>query len=85
VFSEPKVVIPGTAAGEPTEGSDSVGVKPSGERLPEATPPVVAQPSVAAGTPVELQPKRARDIAGLADHNALGGARKKRKGNKKSG
>jgi len=88
VFSEPKLVIPGTSVVESAEGSDSVEAKPSGGQLPEAMPAAVAQVSVAVETPVQVdgrQPKRARDIAGLIDSNATGGTRKKRKGNKKSG
>ena len=75
---------------EPAEGGDSVESKSSGEQLPEAKSTAVAQlVSVVAGSPtVQLngrQPKRARDIAEAAGCNTVGGARKKRKGNKKSG
>jgi hypothetical protein len=86
VFSEPKLVIPGTSAVEPAEGSESVETKPSGEQLPEAKPAAVAQAVSAA--PVQLderQTKRARNVVELVDSNTVGGARKKRKGNKKSG
>jgi hypothetical protein len=74
---------------EPAEGGDSVEAKSSREQLPEAKPTGMAQPvSVVAGTPTAQldgrQPKRARDIAEVAG-NTVGGARKKRKGNKKSG
>ena len=87
MFSEPKLVIPGTSAVEPAEGSESVETKPpSGEQLPEAKPAAVAQAVSAA--PVQLdgrQTKRARNVVELVDSNTVGGARKKRKGNKKSG
>jgi hypothetical protein len=73
---------------EPAEGGDSVEAKSSGEHLPEAKSTAVAPVSVVAGSPtVQLdgrQPKRARDIAEVAECNTVGGARKKRKGNKKS-
>jgi hypothetical protein len=90
VFSEPKLVIPGTSVVEPAEGGDSVETKSSGEQLPEAKPTAVAQSvSVVAGPPTAQldgrQPKRARDIAEVAGCNTVGGTRKKRKGNKKSG
>ena len=71
---------------EPAEGGDS---ESTGEQLPEAKSTAVAQPvSVVAGSPIAQldgrQPKRARDTAEVADCNTVGGARKKRKGNKKS-
>lgn len=78
VFSEPTLVIPGPSVAEPTEGSESVE-----EQLPEAKPAAVAQ--TVSTAPMQLQPKRARDIVELADFNTVGGARKRRKGNKKSG
>jgi hypothetical protein len=91
VFSEPKLVIPGTSVVELAEGDDSV-AKSSGEQLSEAKPTAVAQRvSAVTGSPTAQldgrQPKRARDIAEVADGNTstVGGARKKRKGNKKSG
>jgi len=91
VFSEPKLVIPGTSVVESAaEGGDSVEAKSSGEQLPEAKSTAVTQPvSVAAGSPTAQldgrQPKRARDIAEVADCNTVVSARKKRKRNKKSG
>ena len=83
MFSEPTLVIPGTSVGELVEGSEGVETKLSGEQLPEAKPAAVAQTVSAA--PMQLQPKRARDIVELADCNIIGGSRKRRKGNKKSG
>lgn len=83
MFSEPKLVIPGTSEVEPAEGGDSVETKLSEEQLPEAKPTAVAQPPTARLD--GRQPKRARDIAEVADCNTVGGTRKKRKGNKKSG
>jgi len=90
VFSEPKLVIPGTSVVEPGKGGDGVETKSSGEQLPEAKSTAVVQPvSVVVGSPTAQpdgrQPKRARDIAEVADCNTVRGARKKRKGNKKSG
>jgi hypothetical protein len=76
---------------EPAEGGDSVETKPSREQLlPEAKPAAVAQAvSVMAGSPTAQldgrQPKRARDVAEVTERNTVGGARKKRKGGKKSG
>jgi hypothetical protein len=76
---------------EPAEGGDGVESKSSGEQqLSEAKSTAVAQPvSVVAGSPTAQsdgrQPKRTRDIAEVADCNTVGGARKKRKRNKKSG
>jgi len=80
VFSEPTLVIPGPSVAEPSEGSESVETKPSGEQLPEAKPASVAQ--IVSTAPMQPQPKRARDIA---DCNIVGSARKRKKGNKKSG
>ena len=80
VFSEPTLVIPGPSVAEPSEGSESVETKPSGEQLPEVKPASVAQ--IVSTAPMQPQPKRARDIA---DCNIVGGARKRKKGNKKSG
>ena len=90
VFSEPKLVILGTSAVEPVEGCDSGEPMPSGERLLEAKPAAVAQAVSAAAGPLAAQldgrqPKRARDIAEPVDCSTVGGARKKRKGRKKSG
>jgi hypothetical protein len=75
---------------EPAEGGDGVEIKPSEEVLSEAKPTAVVQPvSVVAGPPTAQldgrQPKRARDIAEVAECNTVGGTRKKRKGNKKLG
>jgi len=90
VFSEPKLVIPGTSVVELAEGGNSVETKLPGEQLPEAKPSVVQPVSVVAGSPTApqldgRQPKRARDIAEVVNCNTVGGSRKKRKGNKKSG
>jgi hypothetical protein len=90
VFSEPKLVIPGASVVEPAEGGDSVEAKSSREQLPEAKPTAMAQPvSVVTELPTAQldgrQQKRSRDIAEVADCKTVGGARKKRKGNKKSG
>lgn len=90
MFSEPKLVIPGASVVEPAEGGDSVDTKSTGEQLREAKSTAVTQPvSVVAGSPTAQldgrQPKRIRDIAEVADCNTVGGARKKRRGNKKSG
>jgi len=75
---------------EPAEGGDSIETKSPGEQLSEAKSTAVAQSvSVVKGSPTaqldERQAKRARDIAEVADCNTVGGARKKRKGSKKSG
>ena len=75
---------------ERVEGGDSIEPKSSQEQLPEPKPTAMAQPaSVAAGSSTAQldgrQPKRARDTAEVAGCNTVGGARKKRRGNKKSG
>ncbi len=90
MFSEPKLAIPGTSVVEPAEGSDSVETKPSDERLLDGKPAAVVQAVSAAASPAAQfdgrRPKRARDIAAESvGCNTVGGARKKRKGNKKSG
>ena len=90
VFSEPKLVIPGTSVVESTEGGDSLETKSSGEQLPaaEAKQTAVTQAvPVAGSSTAQLEgrkPKRSRDIAEVADCNTVGGARK-RKRSKKSG
>ena len=85
VFSEPKVVMPGTSTVQPAGASDSLETKPLEERRPEAE-------SVAAVTPPACtaaerqkqingrQLKRSRDSAEPADSSTMGSARKKRKG-----
>ena len=83
MFSEPKLVIPGASLNEPAGGGDGVETQSSGEQLPEAKSTAVAGSPTA--QPDGRQPKRARDIAEVADCNTVGSTRKKRKGNRKSG
>ena len=65
---------------EPAESGDNVETKSSGRQLPEAKPTAVAQPVCVVAQSDGRQPKRARDIAEVADCNTVGGTRKKRKG-----
>ena len=88
VFSEPKVVIPGTSTVQPAWSSDSLETKPSEELQPEAdSAAAAATPPVSTATEAQRkmsgrQSKRSRDSVELADSNTVGGARKRRKGKK---
>lgn len=84
VFSEPKVIIPGTSVVQLAEASDSIQTKSSGERLPEAEPAALATPvsvtAEAAGQTDGRPSKRTRDSADPADHGNVGKPRKKKRG-----
>src|SRR5712691_9934234 len=83
VFSEPKVIIPSTSVVQPAGASDSVQIKSSGERLPEAEPAAVALPvsvTAEAAWQTDGRPsKRTRDGSDPADHGTTVGRPQKKK------
>jgi len=85
VFSEPKVVMPGTSTVHSAGASESLETERSEERQPEAESAAAVTPPVptAAETQRQIngqQSKRSRDSAEPADSSTMGSARKKRKG-----
>ena len=89
VFSEPKVVMPGTSIVEPAGASDSLETKASEERRSAAESAAALTPAVSTTAEGQRQingrqSKRSHDSAEPTDSSAMGSARKRRKG-KKSG